>query len=134
MIVSHTCNKIMLFALILGLSLAVPTGGSSRERVIKEPMDEVGLASYYARKLNGRRTASGERYDMHALTAAHRSLEFGSLVEVTNLKNGRKVKVRINDRGPFKRGRIIDLSYAAAKEIGMLSQGVVKVRVKALER
>jgi rare lipoprotein A len=101
--------------------------------VVKEPVYEaVGLASYYGRKFNGRRTASGERYDMHAMTAAHPGLEFGSRVEVTNLKNGRKVQVRINDRGPFIKGRIIDLSYAAAKKIGMLSQGVVKVRVRAV--
>jgi rare lipoprotein A len=110
------------------LSAAVPMNSNSRP-LEKEQACEVGLASYYARKFHGRRTASGERYDMHAMTAAHRALKFGSLVEVTNLKNGRKVEVRINDRGPFIKGRVIDLSYAAAKKIGILSQGVVKVRV-----
>ena len=95
--------------------------------------EAVGLASYYGGKFHGRRTASGERYDMHDLTAAHPVLKFGSRVEVTNLRNGRKVRVRINDRGPFKRGRIIDLSYAAAKKIGMLKRGLVKVRVRLLK-
>ena len=115
------------------LTVALMTACSSGPPVVKAPVYEtVGLASYYGRKFHGRRTASGERYNMKALTAAHRALAFGSRVEVTNLKNGRKVRVRINDRGPFVKGRIIDLSYAAAKQIGMLSQGVVKVRIRAL--
>jgi rare lipoprotein A len=119
--------------LVVVWAVASLTACSSRPPVVKEPVYEaVGLASYYGRKFHGQRTASGERYDMHALTAAHPGLEFGSRVEVTNLKNGRKVQVRINDRGPFIKGRIIDLSYAAAKQIGMLSQGVVKVRIRAV--
>ena len=125
--------RIWLPVLAIGWVAALLTACSSRPPVVKEPVYEaVGLASYYGRKFHGQRTASGERYDMHAMTAAHPGLDFGSRVEVTNLKNGRKVQVRINDRGPFIRGRIIDLSYAAAKQIGMLSQGVVKVRVKAV--
>jgi rare lipoprotein A len=96
--------------------------------------EAVGLASYYGGKFHGRRTASGERYDMYDLTAAHPALKFGSRVEVTNLRNGRKVRVRINDRGPFKKGRIIDLSYAAARKIGMLKHGLVKVRVRLLNK
>ena len=115
------------------LTVALMTACSSGPPVVKMPAYEaVGLASYYGRKFDGRRTASGERYNMQALTAAHRALAFGSKVEVTNLKNGRKVQVRINDRGPFVEGRIIDLSYAAAKRIGMLSKGVVKVKIRAL--
>jgi len=126
-------QPIWLWLLAIVWVAASLTACSSRPPVVKEPVYEaVGLASYYGRKFHGRRTASGERYDMHAMTAAHPGLEFGSRVEVTNLKNGRKVQVRINDRGPFIKGRIIDLSYAAAKKIGMLSQGVVKVRVRAL--
>jgi rare lipoprotein A len=108
-------------------------GCSTRPPLVQAPVYEaVGMASYYARKFQGRRTASGERYDMHALTAAHPALAFGARVEVTNLANGRRVEVRINDRGPFKKGRIIDLSYAAARQIGMLRRGVAKVRVRAL--
>lgn len=123
----------LLLIVVLALPAAVLIGCSSRPPVVKEPVYKaVGLASYYGRKFHGRRTASGERYDMKAMTAAHPVLAFGSRVEVTNLKNGRKVQVRINDRGPFIKGRIIDLSYAAAKRIGMLSQGVAKVSVRAV--
>ena len=90
---------------------------------------EVGLASYYADRFHGRLTANGERYNRRALTAAHRDMPFGTRVVVTRLDDGRAVTVRINDRGPFVRGRIIDLSHAAAKKLGMLRLGVVKVRV-----
>lgn len=82
-----------------------------------------GSASYYAAKFNGRRTASGERFDNAAMTAAHRTLPFGTLVRVTNLANGRSVVVRINDRGPFSAGRMIDVSRAAAEEIGLIGPG-----------
>jgi rare lipoprotein A len=92
----------------------------------------VGVASYYAREHEGRRTASGERYDMHAMTAAHPSLPFGTRVRVTNLDNGRRAVVRINDRGPFRRGRIIDVSYAAARELKMIGPGTARVRIDVL--
>jgi rare lipoprotein A len=94
---------------------------------------EVGLASYYADRLHGRRTASGERYDRNAYTAAHRRLPFGTHVQVINLDNENSVDVRINDRGPFVKGRVIDLSYAAAKKLGMLRKGVVKVRIVRMD-
>ena len=94
---------------------------------------EVGVASYYADRFHGRQTASGERYDRNAYTAAHRRLPFGALVKVTRIDNGETVEVRINDRGPFVKGRVIDLSYAAAKRLGMLRKGVVKVRVVSLD-
>ena len=94
---------------------------------------EVGIASYYAKSLQGRRTASGERYDMQALTAAHPSLPFGSRVRVTNLANGRSVVVRINDRGPYVAKRVIDLSYAAARELKFLSDGTTRVRLEVLD-
>lgn len=95
--------------------------------------DERGLASWYGTKFHGRRTSSGEPYDMFAMTAAHRYLPLPSYVEVTNLDNGKRVVVRVNDRGPFAGGRIIDLSYAAAYRIGMVERGVAPVRVRALE-
>lgn len=82
-----------------------------------------GSASYYAAKFNGRRTASGERFDNAAMTAAHRTLPFGSIVRVTNPANGRSVIVRINDRGPFSAGRMIDVSRAAAEELGLVARG-----------
>lgn len=93
---------------------------------------QVGLASYYADRFHGRRTASGERYHVKKLTAAHRRLPFGTVVRVTVLKTGASVTVRINDRGPFVKGRIIDLSRAAAKEVGILRSGVAKVEVRVI--
>ncbi|UCH77466.1 MAG: septal ring lytic transglycosylase RlpA family protein [Candidatus Coatesbacteria bacterium] len=90
---------------------------------------EVGAASYYGREFHGRATASGEKFDMNALTAAHKTLPFGTRVRVTNLANDKSVVVRVNDRGPFVEGRIIDLSYAAAKKIGMVEAGVVRVEI-----
>jgi rare lipoprotein A len=92
-----------------------------------------GIASYYAEDFHGRRTSSGERYDMYALTAAHRQLPFNSIVRVTNLENDRSVEVRINDRGPFKDGRVIDLSFKAALELGLISKGTVPVRIEIVE-
>lgn len=92
-----------------------------------------GTASYYGRRFHGRRTANGERFDMNALTAAHRTLPFGSIVRVTNPANGRSVTVRINDRGPFISGRVIDLSRAAARRIGMIRRGHAPVEIELLE-
>jgi rare lipoprotein A len=91
-----------------------------------------GKASWYGPGFDGRRTASGERFDRHAYTAAHRTLPHGTRVLVTNLGNGRSVTVRINDRGPFARGRILDLSYAAARDIGMIPTGTATVRMMVL--
>ena len=93
---------------------------------------EVGLASHYARRFEGRRTASGEPYDERELTGAHRTLPFGTRVRVTNLSNHRSVVVRINDRGPFRKGRIIDLSRRAARDLGFLREGMAHVRLEAL--
>ena len=93
---------------------------------------ETGVASWYGVPYHGRRAASGEIYDMEKLTAAHRSLPFETWVEVTNLSNGRSVGVRINDRGPFVHGRIIDLSQAAARDIGMLGPGTARVQLRVI--
>jgi rare lipoprotein A len=95
---------------------------------------ERGLASWYGEPYHGRRSASGETYDMHRLTAAHRTLEFGSLVRVTRRDSGAAVEVRINDRGPFIEGRIIDLSFAAAKTIGLDIDGVAPVEIRLIGR
>lgn len=97
------------------------------------PAQEVGVASYYAKSLDGRRTASGERYDRQAFTAAHRTLPFGSRVRVTNLRNGLSVVVRINDRGPKVETRVIDLSLAAARKLQFIDQGTTRVRLELLE-
>ena len=93
---------------------------------------EVGVASYYGARFHRLRTASGERFDMHEMTAAHRTLPFGTRVRVTNLGNGRSAVVHINDRGPFVKGRVIDLSYAAARKLRMVQRGAVRVRVEVL--
>jgi rare lipoprotein A len=90
---------------------------------------ETGMASFYAESYNGRKTANGEIYNSSKLTAAHKKLPFGTKVKVTNLSNGKSVKVRINDRGPFVAGRIIDLTRSAAKKIDMVNTGVVRVRI-----
>jgi rare lipoprotein A len=89
-----------------------------------------GEASYYGAELAGNRTASGERFDPHALTCAHRSLPLGTLLRVTNLSNGRSVLVRVNDRGPFTRGRILDMSIEAARNIDMVRTGKALVRLE----
>lgn len=94
---------------------------------------QTGMASYYAHKFNGRKTANGERYNMNDLTAAHPTLPFGTRVKVTNLSNDQSVVVRINDRGPFKKSRIIDVSYGAAKKIGLIAKGSAKVRVEMVK-
>jgi rare lipoprotein A len=92
-----------------------------------------GEASYYALDHHGKRTANGERYDMYDYTAAHETFPFGSKVRVTNLANQRAVIVRINDRGPFRKNRIIDLSWAAAKKLKFLNEGIAKVRLEVLK-
>lgn len=100
----------------------------------KEPGKIVmqGSASYYGPKYHGRKTASGEVFDMYQYTAAHQQLPFGTKLRVTNLQNGKSVMVRINDRGPFVGNRILDLSYGAAKQIDMLSSGVVEVKLEKI--
>jgi len=92
-----------------------------------------GKASFYGRECQGSMTASGERFDMYKLTAAHRSLALGTRVRVINVDNGKSVVVKINDRGPRSKTRIIDLSYAAAQKIGMVNKGVVNVKLEVLE-
>ncbi|MDT8451592.1 MAG: septal ring lytic transglycosylase RlpA family protein [Gammaproteobacteria bacterium] len=94
---------------------------------------EKGLASWYGTKFHGRRTSSGEPYDMYAMTAAHKSLRIPSYVEVTNLSNNRKAIVKVNDRGPFHEGRVIDLSYAAATKLGVAETGTAPVTLRVIE-
>jgi rare lipoprotein A len=100
---------------------------------VKTLATEEGLASYYSSEFQGRRTSNGETFDKDEMTAAHRSFPFNTMLRVTNLKNGMKVDVRVNDRGPVKPERIIDLTHAAAKEIGMVKDGLARVRVEVLE-
>jgi rare lipoprotein A len=94
---------------------------------------QVGVASYYADKFHGKLTANGEVFNMYKLTAAHRVLPLGTIVKVTNLENGRWVVVKVNDRGPFIEGRVLDLSFAAALEIEMVKKGTAKVMIEIVE-
>ncbi len=107
-------------------------GQRYRTLVSSEGFEQRGLASWYGTKFHGRRTSSGESYDMFAMTAAHRQLPLPSYVEVTNLDNGHRVVVRVNDRGPFVGDRVIDLSYAAAHRIGMVEKGVAPVHIRVI--
>ena len=118
-VVKRWCVAVLLGALVAG-------AGSFPQAEAKTIS---GLASYYK---SGKRTANGERYNPNGLTAAHRTLPFGTKVQVTNLKTGKSVVVRINDRGPFIRNRVIDLSFGAAKVVGLHRSGVAKVKVQVL--
>jgi rare lipoprotein A len=126
-------------ALALALAAACAHGPPPREAP-REPAPaasagraEVGIASYYAEELQGRRTASGARYDMHALTCAHPTAPFGTRLRVTDVETGRSVVVTVNDRGPFTKGRIVDVSLAAARRLGMVERGLAKVRVERVD-
>ena len=122
-----------LAGLLLLSALALHVGCSSVQRPEGPPrVIDSGRASWYGPKFHGRPTASGERYDMHQLTAAHQTLPFGTLLEVRNLDNGRICRVRVNDRGPFVKGRILDVSFAAAKELGMVGPGTARVELAIL--
>ena len=94
---------------------------------------QIGVASYYGEKFHGRKTANGEVFNMYKLTAAHRVLPLGTIAKVTNLENGRWVVVKVNDRGPFIEGRILDLSFAAALELEMVKQGTAKVMIEIVD-
>lgn len=110
------------------MAQVIPTPPDTINRYVK-----IGFASYYATSFQGRKTANGEIFNNNKLTAAHLTLPFGTLVKVTNIKTGKWVIVRINDRGPYNRKRIIDLSYRAAKHLGMINgKGIVKVKVEEL--
>lgn len=131
---------------IVHIPIPIPTfglgGGSEDPKPVlsNEPEDKLvlqegeaqGLASWYGRKFHGKTTASGETYNMYALTAAHRTLPFNSKVRVKNMKNGKETIVRINDRGPFVKGRIIDLSRAAARELDFEHEGITNVHIQVV--
>jgi len=123
-------RKLTPFLSVLVLTILLVGCGCLRATAPRKGRSQVGMASWYGKKFHGRPTSSGEIFDMHKLTAAHKELPLGTRVRVTNLKNRKSVVVKVNDRGPFVKGRIIDLSYGAAKKIGMVEDGVVKVRVE----
>jgi rare lipoprotein A len=106
----------------------------SSSQVYQEGEVIYGESSYYADKFHGRKTANGETFDMYKKTAAHKTLPFNTMLEVTNLENNKSVIVRVNDRGPFVGDRILDLSYGAAREIDMISSGVVQVKIRIIKQ
>jgi rare lipoprotein A len=117
---------------VAALPESVDVSMAQKVEAVEQAFDGAGqgVASYYGRELAGNRTATGERFDPAGLTAAHRTLPLGTKLRVTNLGNGRSVIVRVNDRGPFTRGRILDVSLAAAREIGMVAAGHAQVRLE----
>jgi len=121
----------LVIRILIGLAL-IGQAGCAGNKVLAHSSEAVGVASFYGKKFHGRPTASGERFDMNALTAAHRTLPFGTRVRVTNLENGSRVVVRINDRGPSSTDRIIDVSYGAARELKFVGQGLTRVRLEVL--
>ncbi len=126
-------KRIKPFAFIAAYGCIIALLASCSSPIVRSAATQEGLASYYGKEFNGRRTSSGEKFDMNAYTAAHRTYPFGTIVRVTNLKNGAQVEVTVNDRGPVKPERIIDLSYAAAKSIGLDKLGVSRVRLEVLD-
>ena len=122
-----------IFGFIILIASITGCGAVHNSTILEINDVQFGLASWYGKELQGRTTSSGEKYDMNDYTAAHRSLPFGTLVKVTNIKNGRSAIVRINDRGPKKLERKIDLSYAAAEKIGMVNDGTARVRIDVLD-
>jgi rare lipoprotein A len=119
-------TKIILFSKLIILLFVLNS-------VAQTKFSQTGMSSYYGKILHGNKTASGEKYDTAQFTAAHKTLPFQSLVKVTNLKNKKSVIVRINDRGPYSRNRIIDLSQAAAEKIDMIKCGIAKVKIEVIE-
>jgi rare lipoprotein A len=125
--------KKVFFYIVAPISMMEMSGISGKPTNFNElGYEQKGVASYYATKFHGRATANGESYDMYAQTAAHKRLQFNSLVEVTNLKNGKRTVVRINDRGPYVAGRIIDLSVTAAKDLDMMRDGISEVSIRVI--
>jgi rare lipoprotein A (peptidoglycan hydrolase) len=136
-----------LSIVIIVFGIVISTWGCSsapkfRRDEIQRPVDQrdydgqpyqVGLASFYSTEFHGRSTSSGETFDMYDLTAAHNTLPLGSIVKITNLENHKSVVVRINDRGPFVEGRIIDLSYGAARVLRMVGVGTARVRIDVIK-
>ena len=125
---------ILLASVVLAGDCAEHKAPSTISASTERHYAETGQASWYGKAHQGERTASGEPFDMHALTAAHRTLPFGTIVRVTDVRSGRSVKVRINDRGPIRHDRIIDLSYEAAKRLGFIARGTARVEITVIGR
>ena len=123
---------ILILSLVVSCTSRTPAPPPTAPSPLQSPRIQYGLASWYGRERHGKRTASGESFDSNQLVAAHRTAPFGTYALVTNLANGRTVQVRINDRGPAVAGRVVDLSYAAARQLDMVRVGVTRVKVEFL--
>ena len=138
-------HKILLITISLILYSCGPTiahgdyinsDGMSRkeiEAIRNHPEVQIGIASYYGKKFHRKLTANGQRFNMYKVSAAHKTLPLGTRVKVTNLNNGKSIRLTINDRGPFKKGRILDLSYKAAQKLGFVNEGTTKVRIDVIK-
>ena len=114
----------------------INSDGMSRkeiEAIRNHPEVQIGIASYYGKKFHRKLTANGQRFNMYKVSAAHKTLPLGTRVKVTNLNNGKSIRLTINDRGPFKKGRILDLSYKAAQKLGFVNEGTTKVRIDVIK-
>ena len=126
--------RALIAAVVVSLAACGGGGGTTPSKPTPPPSGvQYGIASWYGGKHHGGPTASGERFNKNAMTAAHRTLRMGTRVRVTRIKNGRQVIVRINDRGPYSKGRIIDLSEASARKLDMIDDGIAKVKVEVLK-
>jgi rare lipoprotein A len=125
-------RPVLLSAIVVGLAACSVPPSRIPPPVIAPRVSQTGIASWYGPGFHGKTTASGIIYNQHDLTAAHQTLPLGTRVLVTNLDNGRSIEVLINDRGPFAKGRIIDLSYAAAESLGMIGPGTIPVRIEVV--
>mgnify|MGYP002023735924 CR=1 FL=1 len=130
---------IMISMMSCGPSIAygdyINSEGMTRKQIeaIKDhPQVQIGIASYYGKKFHKKLTANGETFNMNRVSAAHKTYPLGTRVKVTNMENGKSIKLTINDRGPYVKGRIIDLSYKAARKIGFVNQGTTKVRIDVI--
>ena len=130
----RSCRPILLFAILLVSTLTACSGAPKPVYFPGYPIGfvERGVASWYGPGFHGNKTANGERYDMHQLTAAHRTLPLGSIAVVRSMSTGRQVTVRINDRGPFARGRVLDLSLAGAQTLGMTGAGTDQIELRVV--
>ena len=138
-------HKILIITISLFLSSCGPTiahgdyinsDGMSRkeiEAIRNHPEVQIGIASYYGKKFHRKLTANGQKFNMYKVSAAHKTLPLGTRVKVTNLNNGKSIRLTINDRGPFKKGRILDLSYKAAQKLGFVNEGTTKVRIDVIK-
>ena len=126
-------KKVIYLTYIISILYVLAALQGCSSQMLKAVATQEGLASYYGKEFDGRKTSSGEIFHKDDLTAAHRTYPFGTILRVTNLKSGNQVEVRVNDRGPLKPERIIDLSYGAARVIGLDKMGLVRVRLEVLD-